>query len=82
VGAIPPFIGRADQFVRWTVVAAPWAGGSGLCAALIAPIAWPGGAFGALIRKWIDLRHDELAEDWELAKQLKELKPKVQKRNA
>ena len=28
-----------------------------------------------LVREWIDLRHDELVEDWELAKQLKELKP-------
>ena len=28
-----------------------------------------------LVREWIDLRHDELLVDWELAKQYKEIKP-------
>jgi hypothetical protein len=28
-----------------------------------------------LVREWIDLRYEELLEDWELAKQLKEIKP-------
>jgi hypothetical protein len=28
-----------------------------------------------LVREWIDLRYEELLEDWDLAKQLKEIKP-------
>jgi len=28
-----------------------------------------------LVREWVDLRYEELVEDWELAKQCKEIKP-------
>ena len=28
-----------------------------------------------LVREWIDLRYEELLENWELARQLKEIKP-------
>lgn len=28
-----------------------------------------------LVREWIDLRQEELFEDWELARQCKEIKP-------